>query len=718
MIRITGAIPLIAAGTSAALAFLVPRNAPNRSVGIAFAVLATTLIFWNLTFFALYALHDYNAALEYSRLFRTIGLFVLPSMLHLALALSGRTGSTKWLLTLLVDYAFTASIAVVNFLGLFVTQLGTFYWGFYSVKTGYYHAFTVSVVFNFLAATYVLAEEYLHTTSPRTRLQLKFWLFGMAVALPLGLTNLLPAYGLRFYPLGNLASALWACVVAYAIIRYRLMDIDIVLTKLASYLLATLICVVPLSIAVVRLQHWTLITDSVDFSTVVIFFLVVTSLVFPLVRTRAELVVERWLFRGKYESRVTLEALGRGIVRILDRDEVCAVVRNGLRRVFGVEKIALYVRDDLSGRFELTPDVADSSHVREFAPGHPFVRWLVTRSEPVLHDEARPALRQRGSPGAWEVMARYDWEVAVPFLSGQELLGFGCLGARRALQAYTVRDLDGLGSLGREVATALQNARVYEELRRSREIISRAGRLSALGTLAAGIAHEIRNPLVSIQTFFQLAPERINDEEFMTSFLKLAESEVQRISTLIGELLAFAKAPIPSLREVDLNEVVERALILLEPQAKAEGVHLRLRVGGNLAPVVADPDQVMQVVLNVALNGLQASASGGEVSVETRTVEREGTLYCQIEVRDSGPGIPEAAKENIFNPFYTTKVKGTGLGLSIANQIITEAGGFILVESDEGCGARFYLHLPFAASMAGQGTPNVRTGSQTRASSV
>ena len=138
------------------------------------------------------------------------------------------------------------------------------------------------------------------------------------------------------------------------------------------------------------------------------------------------------------------------------------------------------------------------------------------------------------------------------------------------------------------------------------------GRLSAIGTLAAGIAHEIRNPLVSIQTFFQLAPQRLNDEEFMTSFLKLAEAEVQRIGNLITELLMFAKSPSPSLRPVSLAEIAERAVVLLEPQARSQGVKLTLLVEPQADAVLADGDQLMQVVLNLGLNGIQATPRGGK----------------------------------------------------------------------------------------------------------
>jgi len=248
---------------------------------------------------------------------------------------------------------------------------------------------------------------------------------------------------------------------------------------------------------------------------------------------------------------------------------------------------------------------------------------------------------------------------------------------------------------------ALQNSKLYEELRKSREIISRAGRLSALGTLAAGIAHEIRNPLVSIQTFFQLAPQRLGDEEFMTSFLGLAGTEVKRITGLIAELLTFAKSPSPSFGPIKVNEISDRAVALLKPQAHSEGVNLSSCLGASVSYVQGDADQIMQVVLNLALNAIQATPRGGSVTVTTREAPVAPSKFTQIEIRDTGCGIPPESLECIFDPFFTTKEKGTGLGLSIAQQIVSESGGFLEVESAVGIGTRVVVNVPSVSSHDG-----------------
>ena len=305
--------------------------------------------------------------------------------------------------------------------------------------------------------------------------------------------------------------------------------------------------------------------------------------------------------------------------------------------------------------------------VSMFVAEHPFVRWLAQRGDAVLRDEVNVG---RGAPGAGKGDNRFDiglitevfrvggWEVCLPLVSGPALTGFVALGRRERLQAFTAGDLEILWRVGAQASIALENARLYEELRRSRDIINRAGRLSALGTLAAGIAHEIRNPLVSIQTFFQLAPQRLEDEEFMTSFFRLAEGEVQRIGSLISELLTFAKSPAPSIGEIDLEEVIDRTITLLAPQARNQQIELRRGHGSQMASVLVDPDQIMQVLINIVLNGIEATPKGGSVTIESREINHESGRYCQIEVRDTGMGITTELQEAIFKPILYDKGKG------------------------------------------------------------
>lgn len=697
MFRLHGMIPAIAAGASLLLAIVVYVAAPDRRLGKVFGVLALSLVFWNLIFFALYTFHDYQTAFQLSRIFRTGGVFLLPAILHLTLVLPGRRISRPWVAVLALDYVASAAMAALSASGLLVAELATFYWGYYSVGAGYYLIFTVSLILNFSIAIAVVIREYITTVDPRMRLQLKFWLFGMGIALPLGLTNLLPAYGIRFYPLGNLASVIWAGIVGYAIVRHRLMDIDVVVAKGLAYLGVSGLVIGPATGIVMLLQHWVFGEVHYDFSAAVVVLFLAVAIIFPWLQSATERSVGRSLFRNKIAARAALESLASEVVRILDRKRLLEVLTSGVAKAFSIERAAVYLADG-AGAFGLKHAAGQRPIVISIDRDDRLIRLVSQAGDGILRGEVDGPDRKRG------LMTENGWDVAVPFKSGREIIGLLCLGPKAALQAFTAGDLFLLGKLAREAAIALQNARLYEELKQSRAIISRAGRLSAIGTLAAGIAHEIRNPLVSIQTFFQLAPSRLDDEEFMTSFLRLAEAEVQRIGNLISELLTFAKSPVPIRRSINVPEIAERATILLEPQARSQGVALSHNVEGDPPCVLADADQVMQVVLNIGLNGIQATPRGGEVRLTCRSAEADGVRYCELEILDTGKGIPDSLREAIFDPFFTTRDKGTGLGLAIAHQIVTESGGFITVASGEGQGSRFVVRLPAAeAEGAGEG---------------
>lgn len=258
---------------------------------------------------------------------------------------------------------------------------------------------------------------------------------------------------------------------------------------------------------------------------------------------------------------------------------------------------------------------------------------------------------------------------------------------------------DEIGSLAKAfdhmAARLLQRER---ELKQSQATLRRADRLSSLGLLTAGLAHEIRNPLVAIRTFTQLLPERYNDAEFREGFQGLALKEVDRICGLITDLLSFARPSKPNVAPEDMSDVVEGIVRILETQAKEKGVEIVRDFEANLPKVWIDREQMKQVFMNLILNAIQAMKDGGSIVVSTRVYSRnragETGQFIQVEIRDSGIGIPEENLEHIFDPFFTNKDEGSGLGLSISHQIVQEHGGYITVESKLGEGTAFFINLP------------------------
>ena len=255
-----------------------------------------------------------------------------------------------------------------------------------------------------------------------------------------------------------------------------------------------------------------------------------------------------------------------------------------------------------------------------------------------------------------------------------------------------------LSTLANQAAIAIENARLYENLKQSQDTLRRADRLSSLGLLTAGLAHEIRNPLVAIRTFTQLLPERYNDAEFREGFQGLALKEVDRICGLINDLLSFARPSRPNVAEENMSDVVDGIARILETEAKEKGVEIARDFGHDLPKVWIDREQMKQVFMNLILNAIQAMREGGSIFISTRLISRDEAghsgQFVQVEVRDTGIGIPAENLDHIFDPFFTSKDEGSGLGLSISHQIVQEHGGYVTVESKLDVGTTFFVNLP------------------------
>jgi two-component system nitrogen regulation sensor histidine kinase GlnL len=231
-------------------------------------------------------------------------------------------------------------------------------------------------------------------------------------------------------------------------------------------------------------------------------------------------------------------------------------------------------------------------------------------------------------------------------------------------------------------------------------------RLASVGTLAAGIAHEIKNPLVSIQTFTQLLPERYQDTSFREGFGTVVRDEVSRINKLVQSLLEFARPRPRQIGPVSIHELLDRALTLLDSELHKYEIEVRRVYGDNVPIISGDGEKLFQVFFNLIQNAIQAM-DGSErriVLTTAKTVWNQSPQPADavlLTIRDSGKGIDAANISHIFDPFFSTKSNGSGLGLSICHAIVEEHGAHIAVESTPGKGTTFSLTLPVKARAAG-----------------
>jgi two-component system sensor histidine kinase HydH len=237
--------------------------------------------------------------------------------------------------------------------------------------------------------------------------------------------------------------------------------------------------------------------------------------------------------------------------------------------------------------------------------------------------------------------------------------------------------------------TAQRLSAVYRELQLSFEQVKRADRLSAIGQLAAGLAHEIRNPLASIDGAAELLNVADDQPELRMETVSIIRKECARLNRLLTSLLDFARPRRPEWRDVDLSHVLDTVIDLVGHSA-GKGIRFHKEQDDRVQRLLGDEEQLTQVVLNLTLNAAQAMPSGGDVWLTVR--QEDGGLVIQI--RDEGPGIPEEHVDKIFDPFFTTKETGTGLGLSVVHQIVTQHGGNVTVSRNQGKGTTFTLFFP------------------------
>ena len=408
------------------------------------------------------------------------------------------------------------------------------------------------------------------------------------------------------------------------------------------------------------------------------------------------------------ESLQRLSKFARDMGHITTLSVIAERILSGLSEVVRYPEGSLYLIEREREQFRRFV-TQGSTHENSAPPAvpleHPFVRQL-TQHQQILD---RSVFTVGTVSTAMDDMLARMFEspcstLAIPLTNRGRLIAFVLLQSEPATPSTDLDSLELLTAMAQSAANALDSLLVYEDLHQSQTLMRRTDRLRSLEIIAGGFAHEIRNPLTSIKTFIQLAPERKDDCEFIHDFSRVVLDDVHRIERLIGEILDYARYMEPKLTDEDVNDIVSSCLYFIAVKADSRGIKIEKELAPELPRAMLDRQQIKQVLLNLLLNAMDAIGErGGTLRVRTnRLVRPNGHVWVQIEIEDTGQGISTTNLEHIFDPFFTTKHTsgenaGTGLGLTIAHQIIREHQGEICVQSTEGVGTNFRINLPSLA---------------------
>ncbi len=411
--------------------------------------------------------------------------------------------------------------------------------------------------------------------------------------------------------------------------------------------------------------------------------------------------------RPQLTERQALQDFNRSLVLIVDPESLQASVAARMQELTGVDRVVILQLDAdkqlLSPTFSLGVEPASVDRLSFHKRGR-LARWLLT-NEACLVVPRSPQVVASLEEGERGTLARLGVQVCVPLISLNRLIGLILLGSEHSGWSLDSDRIDLLQLLASQAGLAFENALLYREQRDRLRRLDRAERLAVAGQLAAGVAHEIRNPLTSIRSTVQYLlqdysaghPKRVLVEEVL--------SEVDRIDRTVGGLLSLTRSHEIERREVALGELLEQTLVLVSVQAHSQDVTISRPSSDAQISVRGDAGQLKQVFLNLLLNALQAMPGGGTLTVylgrERSRLSGDAPAWALVRIADTGVGIPRQQMEKVFDPFYTTKREGTGLGLSVSYWIVQRHEGELDLTSEPGRGTTATVRLPVASLEGG-----------------
>ena len=437
---------------------------------------------------------------------------------------------------------------------------------------------------------------------------------------------------------------------------------------------------------------------------------VVPSAIMALLATFAPVVylafirrIEGQLLTDQRRYHRTLIAASSGMTQIKDIKMLGRLIAHVVNRTVGLTNTALFIFEAKEQRYTLQAARYASRMPAGLSVGQtdPLIELLQEQKDLVVADELHAEREaKRGDERAQKAAWAYSWmqklqaRLVVPSFSGDRLLAFLVLGAKRSGDRYSTDDVAIFSGLANQGALAIENAMFFEELRNNEAYMIQSEKLASLGQLASGMAHEIHNPLTIISGESQLYLERFKGkDDKVDEVLKSIIEECQRAADITRRILRFAKPAPSDLAPLDVKATVEETLMLAGYQVRMEKVERVVNVPAGLPKIKGNQNQLQEVILNLILNACQAMGEKGG-RLEIRAAALNGGSTIQVQVADNGPGIPSGKLTKVFDPFFTTKATGTGLGLFVSQRIIKAHGGTIEVDSAEGKGACFTIQLP------------------------
>lgn len=727
-------IPPLVVGSGILLFGLTPFLSDRRAKSnILFALLATSAFWWLVGYAIVYSTSRYDVALQWCRWLYIGVIFIPVTSFHFVTILTQRKNARRFVPFV---YAVGFLFAILTRSDYFISGLSEFYWGFQTKVGPLHNVFLAFFLLVMGSVIYFLLDSHRRArlTSPLEATRLKYVLLSHCISVAAAL-DFLPNYGLQFYPFGFFFIAVHAIMTTYALARYRLLDTNIAVVRVALFVgVFALLIALPLvlsywaqPILMIYLgQHWLVLPMGL-----MAFCGAMAPLIFFAVQRKAE----ARLLKEQRQYQATLMNAAKGMVQVRDLNYLLRLIVHLLTRAMKLTHAGVFLQDERAGKY-----VLQSSRDRDvlklgliLGDQDPLIQWLRATKTPLVYEELKQRLNAASngaiSPTLPEAtLQKIEAAVVVPSFAEDELIGFLVLGDKKTGQMYSQDDLNVLQTLANQAALAIQNAQFYQELQTKTAELIHESKLKSMGKMASGMSHQINNRMACL-----VAEASSAKEQYLTR-LRVASSEAEREalvqqleakldsiceegikgSTIVRTLLEFSK-PTTTFAMTSLEEVIRGGLKMVGLKHELHQLNLYVHVPKDHPGVRGNVSQLQDVFFNLIDNACDAiawkanSLTRGTLQAPAAELPYQGQIAViatlsedrakhVITVADNGLGMTPEDADRLFLPFHTTKgtaEKGTGLGLFVIREMLKGHRGDIrLKKSEYGAGTTFLVEIP------------------------
>ena len=696
--------------TSLGMSLFIYLKGKKNKINRTFALSSFTVAQWSLFYFLFLVVKDKGLA-EFCMRTCMIGtIFLAVTFTHFIICLLDLKINKIWIK---LNYLCGLAIALTVYTQLYANRFEPFLvfpvWG----RAGLiFPAYLIHFIINAVYSQYNLGKALIRSTGRRKE-QVKYVFFGTTIGYVAGITNFFCWYRIAVPPIPNILISLYVVLVAYAIVRHQLMDIEVIIKKtivfaglfLASYAVFASFAYLSASIFEnIFRSRWTAMIPSV---------LVVVLMLRPL-ESYLRHVTDKYLFQKAYDYRKLLRTFSEEVLTVLDLDMLVNLTVNNLAEIMRLENASVFLYDEENGQFYLEASYGNHVPSENMKDSEEFIGYIrgagrhLLISDPVRKTALNPAVDKK----AKELKA----ELVIPLRHHDGMIGLIIMGKKKSDEDFTQEDIDVILPLTRTLSIAISNAQLFEKLSEAQAQAAQREKMAVIGTLSAGINHEICNPLGiargQCEMFLLNVKEGIYKERTADDLLEKAQeimqkviNETDRATVITKKLSSFAKPAKGRMQDgVSLKNEIDEVISLIEHDLKLDNIIIEKKVDGEIPLIQADRKQIQEIFFNIIRNAAQSIKGSGRITIRGRSRNRK----VFIDIEDTGAGISRNNLDRIFDPFFTTKEpgRGTGLGLFIVKQIAERNNGTISVDSEIGKGSAFHLVFEVEGSVKTPGSRN------------